>query len=134
VNGDDREFKTEKQQHEREKTTDECEQVMSVCIGSDHAGFALKHALQLEMQRRMPRIEFTDVGTSGWEGPSCDYPVYAVQLCKQLAVCGAASSFVERGLACASLPIGSYTVVPRWVVPAKTSNWQSNTMTSTSCV
>ncbi|HIJ75410.1 MAG TPA: ribose 5-phosphate isomerase B [Deltaproteobacteria bacterium] len=58
---------------------------MKVCIGADHAGFALKELVASSL--RETDIEVTDVGTNSPD--SVDYPVYALRVARA----------VERGQA-----------------------------------
>ena len=54
---------------------------MKVSIGSDHGGFELKSAL---MKALSGAYEVTDLGTA--DCTSCDYPDYAVQVAKDIAL------------------------------------------------
>jgi ribose 5-phosphate isomerase B len=55
-----------------------------VIIGSDHAGLMLKEALKQHMSAR--GIEVEDVGTH--DGQSCDYPLYAAEVCRRVLATG----------------------------------------------
>jgi ribose 5-phosphate isomerase B len=50
-----------------------------IIFGSDHAGFGLKKELMAYLQ---PEYEIIDVGVG--DTTSCDYPVYAHKLCKEV--------------------------------------------------
>ena len=54
---------------------------MKVSIGSDHGGFELKGAL---IKALSGAYEMTDRGPA--DGKSCDYPDYAVQVAKDVAL------------------------------------------------
>ncbi len=51
---------------------------MTVAIGADHAGFALKEAIRAHFTA----VEFIDVGT--YSEASCDYPDYAVAVARKV--------------------------------------------------
>jgi len=51
-----------------------------VVIGSDHAGFSLKEIVKQELVQK--GYEVIDVGC--FSETSCDYPVFAADLCKQI--------------------------------------------------
>ncbi len=51
----------------------------SILIGSDHAGFALKDLLKGFLEKGLQVI---DVGCESTE--SCDYPIYAHDLCRRI--------------------------------------------------
>lgn len=60
-----------------------CEKTMTkktIVIGSDHAGFPMKEELKSYLQDQ--GIDVLDVGTKSLD--SCDYPVYAQALCKEV--------------------------------------------------
>jgi ribose 5-phosphate isomerase B len=52
----------------------------TIIICSDHAGFPMKEELKSYIQDQ--GIEILDVGTNSLD--SCDYPVYAQDLCKEV--------------------------------------------------
>jgi len=52
----------------------------TIIIGSDHAGFPMKEELKSYIQDQ--GIEILDVGTNSLD--SCDYPVYAQDLCREV--------------------------------------------------
>ena len=52
----------------------------TVCIASDHAGFALKTALCRHLDGKGWKVE--DMGTRSED--SCDYPVFAAALCREV--------------------------------------------------
>ncbi len=54
--------------------------ITKIFIGSDHAGFTLKHKIMDHLTAR--GIEVIDVGTA--EAVSCNYTVYAHAVCKSL--------------------------------------------------
>jgi ribose 5-phosphate isomerase B len=58
--------------------------VQCVVIGSDHAGLKLKEALKQHMGARGIAVE--DVGTH--DGQSCDYPLYAAEVCRKVLATG----------------------------------------------
>lgn len=52
----------------------------AILIGCDHAGFCLKTSLKDYLEKR--RIPVIDVGCASTE--SCDYPVYAQDMCQRI--------------------------------------------------
>lgn len=56
----------------------------TIYIASDHAGFSLKETLKLHLGGKGWKVE--DIGTYSLE--SCDYPVYAHQLCHKVLESG----------------------------------------------
>ena len=54
---------------------------MKIAVGSDHAGFAFKEKLAVELRRL--GHEVADFGTDGEE--SCDYPDFAIPAAKSVA-------------------------------------------------
>ncbi len=51
-----------------------------IVIGADHGGYELKNAIKEHLERQ--GFEVLDVGTNS--GESCDYPIYAHALCKEI--------------------------------------------------
>lgn len=52
----------------------------AILIGSDHAGFSLKTSLKDYLEKRS--VPVIDVGCASTE--SCDYPVYARDMCQRI--------------------------------------------------
>ncbi len=52
----------------------------AILIGCDHAGFTLKTSLKDYLERR--GVPVIDVGCASTE--SCDYPIYAQELCQRI--------------------------------------------------
>ncbi len=72
---------------------------MKIAIGSDHAGYALKEAVRLELEREGHDV--VDVGTrSGTE--SVDYPDFAIPVAEKVA-----SHEVDRGVVMCATGIGA---------------------------
>ncbi len=70
---------------------------MKLAVGSDHAGFALKHTVVEYL--RVKGHEVTDCGT--FSAVSCDYPDYAAKVCEKI-VAGEA----ERGILICGTGVG----------------------------
>jgi len=68
-----------------------------IAIGSDHAGFALKHAIMAYLEEK--GIDFKDYGT--YDEASCDYPDYAEAVCKAII-----DGEAEKGILCCGTGIG----------------------------
>ncbi len=76
---------------------------MTVAIGADHAGFALKEAIRAHFTA----VEFIDVGT--YSEASCDYPDYAVAVARKVI-----SGEAETGVLVCGTGVGmSMTATPR---------------------
>ncbi len=54
---------------------------MKIAIGSDHAGFADKEKIKLQLDEL--RVEYEDVGTTSTD--SVDYPIYAKKVAEKVA-------------------------------------------------
>jgi ribose 5-phosphate isomerase B len=70
---------------------------MKVCIGADHAGFALKELVASSL--REAEVEVVDVGTSSPD--SVDYPVYAFRVARAVE-----SGQADRGILVCGSGIG----------------------------
>ena len=54
---------------------------MKIAIGSDHAGFADKEKIKLQLDEL--RVEYEDVGTTSTD--SVDYPIYAKKVAEKVS-------------------------------------------------
>lgn len=72
---------------------------MTIAVGSDHAGFALKEAVKAELVRLGHTV--TDLGTDSGT-VSVDYPVFALAVAERVAGGGA-----ERGVVVCATGIGA---------------------------
>jgi len=64
-----------------------------ILIGSDHAGFALKELVKQELSRK--GVSFLDVGCK--DEHSCDYPVFAQEVCQGILTGGGSGGILICG-------------------------------------
>ncbi len=78
---------------------------MKIAIGSDHAGFAMKHELGIWLEEQGHQVE--DMGP--FDETSCDYPIFAQLVAKEVLAGNA-----ERGLLVCGTGIGMAVAANRF--------------------
>lgn len=81
------------------------EPIEKIIIGSDHAGYAMKEYIKLELEKL--GVEYKDIGTNSAD--SVDYPIYTARVAKAVA-----NGEYTRGIAICGSGLGASMTANRY--------------------